>query len=82
MTRRSPLLPAVLATLIGCAHVHLDRDAPGIVDLSKPPKDLAARHVERPADPGEEMLAFTYGALGGACVRFAGDRDARFAWTV
>ncbi len=55
----------------GCVHHHLPWNAPGIVDVKTPPKytgDGGRDLVERPEDPGERMVAFTYGAFTGGGV--------------
>jgi hypothetical protein len=59
--RRALLAPLLLCC--GCFHVHLERNAPGEVDLSTPPEP-----GERPEDPGERMLVVSAGpfATGGA----------------
>jgi hypothetical protein len=57
------------ALLLGaCTHFHLDRNAPGMVVLARPPENLAKEGVEPPGDPGEALLAVTAGAYlaGGA----------------
>lgn len=53
MIRRALLL-ASLASALGCVvHKHLPGNAPGNIALEQPPKDLALRATEPPADPGE-----------------------------
>lgn len=47
------LVAAVLS--VGCiVHTHRDANAPGIVDVTKPPEDLTARTPVTPQDPGEK----------------------------
>jgi hypothetical protein len=65
----------LLALAPACAHQHLDRNAPGIVDVRAPPRDPKLRAVEDPVDPGERMLVFGYGALAGGGAAFGGAED-------
>lgn len=61
------LLFAVPA-LTGCFQTHLRRDAPGLVDVRKPPEKIEERAVEEPGDPGERWLTLHYGVLAGGGV--------------
>jgi hypothetical protein len=56
-------LGAFLVT--GCTHWHLERNAPGRVNLSAPPVNLADERPERPEDPGERMAVFSPGLNAG-----------------
>jgi hypothetical protein len=49
----------------GCAHFHLDRNAPGLIDVGTRP---GAALAEEPGDPGEHRLAINPGFLGGVGV--------------
>ncbi len=49
----------------GCVHVHLERNAPGRIQVAAPPQALDARALEAPEDPGERMVAFTAGGFAG-----------------
>jgi hypothetical protein len=62
---------AAWVALCGCGTTHLRPNAPGNIDVRKPPVDIATRGVEEPGDPGEDWLMLTYGLLagGGATVR-------------
>lgn len=53
---------ALVAPLTACTHTDLGRNAPGIVDVTTRPSTDADR---RPADPGEQMVTISYGALVG-----------------
>jgi len=66
MRERFPRPVALLAALAlaGCM-VHLERNAPGHVDLAAPPT-APAEQVEEPGDPGENMITLSSGlGLGG-----------------
>lgn len=73
---------ALIAALCSCAcgHTHSARNAPGHIDVRKPPEAIERRGVEEPADPGEQMVVVSAGALGGGGVAFGGDQDARAAY--
>lgn len=63
---RTPLILALLTTLLaGCETIHSTHNAPGIIAVMTPPAAPSARAVERPADPGEHVLVWNAGALGG-----------------
>jgi hypothetical protein len=62
---RRAFLAGVAAASLGCGAVHLPHNAPGNIDVATPPLDLTRVAVERPADPGEYVLAWTTGALVG-----------------
>jgi hypothetical protein len=69
------LLPGILAgASLGCGATHLPHNAPGNIDVAKPPLDLAKERVERPADPGEYVLGWTTGALVGGGLSIPGPR--------
>ncbi len=68
MTRSRLTLPSLIVVAFGvhgCAPTHLRSNAPGHIDVRKPPQRIAERTVERPVDPGEHRLALTFGALTG-----------------
>ena len=46
--------------LAGCVHVS-DRDAPGVVDLDAPPRDIEDMRTEVPEDPGQHVTRLTFG---------------------
>ena len=63
---------AALAGLLfpmGCTHWHLERNAPGHVDLARPPSDPDNEQPERPADPGEREVVFSPGPNAGLGIR-------------
>ncbi len=62
---RRPLLAGLTAASLGCGAVHLPHNAPGNIVVEAPPRDLTRVAVERPADPGEYVLAWTTGVLVG-----------------
>ena len=68
------LLAALTAASLGCGAVHLPHNAPGNIVVTAPPRDLAIVAVERPADPGEYVLAWTTGALVGGGLSTPGPR--------
>lgn len=76
------LLVACWAGLAACAHTHSPRNAPGNIDVHQPPADLPRRSVEEPADPGEQLVTISAGALGGGGVAFGGDDDTRGVYAV
>ena len=74
---------ALIALLLsGCAHSHGRANAPGNVDVHRPPEQIDRRNVEPPEDPGENMVTLAVGPFGGAGVAFGGDEEARFAYSV
>jgi hypothetical protein len=64
----------VLVVLGGCAHWHYEKNAPGHIDVTTPPRDPAATEteMERPDDPGERMVLLQPGLFGGAGFGAAG----------
>lgn len=46
--------------------MHSPRNAPGNVDIDKPPAKSTPGEVEIPSDPGEHWLVWNAGVLGGA----------------
>lgn len=60
------------AASLGCGAVHLPHNAPGNIVVAEPPKDVTHVGVERPADPGEYVLAWTTGALVGGGLSIPG----------
>lgn len=69
-TRTSTLLWLTLLCG-GCATFHSSRSAPGIIDVTTPPRAPASRDVELPVDPGEHVLMWNAGVLGGGGVSVA-----------
>ncbi|MBI2389097.1 MAG: hypothetical protein HYV09_05725 [Deltaproteobacteria bacterium] len=55
MIRRALVLAVSLVTPACVIHQHGTTNAPGRVKVEEPPKDLAVRAAEPPADPGEEV---------------------------
>jgi hypothetical protein len=51
---------ALLFGLTGCVHVS-ERDAPGVVDLEAPPRDIEDTRTEVPEDPGQHVTRLTFG---------------------
>jgi hypothetical protein len=70
--KRSLFVLAVLCS--GCVHVHRTRNAPGHVDIREPPAAIESVKVERPRDPGENMLALSPGPFVGGGGWAAGNR--------
>lgn len=74
MTTTSRAAMALLTLTIwsgaGCVW-HLDRRAPGTVDLTQPPKRADVPRTETPQDPGEEILRVTTGPWVDIGVMFA-----------
>lgn len=58
---RAALLLSVLSFLGGCRHWHRPHDAPGLVDVRTPPREIAFELVETPGDPGERMVSINPG---------------------
>jgi hypothetical protein len=48
---------------------HRPTNAPGHITVTEPPADPARRDAEPPRDPGEHLLAFSAGVLGGGGAR-------------
>ncbi len=71
-------IPSILVLLTaGCVHWHVERNAPGKVDLSQPPRKIECRAAEAPEDPGENYLVFAPGAfVGGGGTSVSGGRAA------
>jgi hypothetical protein len=67
MSRKISLIMAIpcLSTLAGCGVLHSSRNAPGNIDVTRPPAVIQARRVEPPEDPGEHVLIWNAGAFGG-----------------
>jgi hypothetical protein len=67
-TRRAAILAAGLITgagLTGCGTLHSSRNAPGNIEVEKPPQVIELRKVEPPEDPGENLLIWNVGPFGG-----------------
>jgi hypothetical protein len=60
----------LIVALAGCVHHHLPWNAPGIIDVRTPPQPFRTGDLERPKDPGERMVAFTYGGFSGGGIRW------------
>lgn len=75
MIIRHHLLGLVVTAIpfAGCAVVHSSKNAPGNTDIMKPPSILQNRAIERPEDPGENVIIWNAGALGGGGVTLGGD---------
>jgi hypothetical protein len=58
----------VLFLGFGCTLHHFEHNAPGHIDVERPPKRIECELVERPKDPGEEMVIVSLGPLAGAGV--------------
>ncbi len=78
------LLPVLLLALSACVHAHRPDNAPGNIDVHAPPRDIAAHEVEPPEDPGEQMMVYSLGAVGGGGVFFpqAENEEVDATWTV
>ncbi|HJZ86209.1 MAG TPA: hypothetical protein VKN99_13610 [Polyangia bacterium] len=60
------VVPVLLAAMAGgCVHWHLEHNAPGLIDVHKPPEHIAEPQPEDPEDPGERMLVLSGGGLVG-----------------
>jgi hypothetical protein len=58
----------------GCP-IHLQRNAPGNIDVRTPPREPVEGTVEEPIDPGEHVVTVGLGAFGGAGIGVrSGDR--------
>lgn len=55
----------LLVSTNACVRTHLQHDAPGHVDLKRPPENPEAPAAERPRDPGERLLVTSVGPFGG-----------------
>jgi hypothetical protein len=63
----------LLPHLAGCAHWHGDRNAPGHVVLTTPPRHIECEGEEEPNDPGERIVLLAPGAfMGGGYAHTAG----------
>jgi len=69
---RAMAVAVASALLAGCP-AHLERNAPGIVDVMKPPADVSREQVEPPGDPGEKVALLGVGGFGGAGIRLGSD---------
>lgn len=69
---RAAAVLALLVALAGCP-VHMQRNAPGTIDVHAPPSEIAREQVEPPIDPGERVFMVSAGALAGVGVRVGGD---------
>jgi hypothetical protein len=73
---RARFLPSLLLICSGCTTLHGSRNAPGNIDVEAPPRNMRARRVERPRDPGEHVLHWNAGGLaGGGVATGAGSRS-------
>lgn len=57
------LLASFAALLSGCAHEHLAHNAPGHVEVMRPPEKPLSHKVVEPRDPGEQMLVLAIGPM-------------------
>jgi hypothetical protein len=57
----------VMTVAVVCAacHYHRDTNAPGLVDVHVPPRDITKQELEYPGDPGEQMITLSTGILAG-----------------
>jgi hypothetical protein len=80
-TLRLPKVILALALLAGCTHWHYERNAPGQIDVLKPPeRPLPCDEQERPRDPGEHMLLlFPTAYVGGGGVGLGKQGQGAFA---
>jgi len=83
-TARSLTALALLAALLtgagGCVFHH-DRNAPGVIDVHKPPAPrgkLKQPAHEEPGDPGEETILLLPGVYGGGGPHFTGSSSSGF----
>ncbi|MCA9668003.1 MAG: hypothetical protein KC503_20535 [Myxococcales bacterium] len=77
------LLPlCVLAAASGCRPFHLQRNAPGRVDVRTPPRAIKKRGVEVPDDPGENWFTLSGGGFVGGGGRWGGGRGGRGVYGV
>lgn len=79
---RARLLPPLVLSISGCAHVHVPGNEPGHIDVRRPPEHLDERQVEEPEDPGERMFVLSYGAFGGGGLAFGDGEGTRGAYGV
>jgi len=63
-----------------CGHTHGARNAPGNIDVHRPPAQPADKQVEEPLDPGEQSIVLSSGVMGGGGVALGGDEDTRGAY--
>lgn len=54
-------LLAALVALPGCLVFHLERNAPGDVDVHAPPRHIEVERTETPEDPGEHVTRLSLG---------------------
>jgi hypothetical protein len=73
-------LALLLLGTAACGHTHSARNAPGNIDVRRPPAEITKKTVEEPGDPGEQAVVVAAGALGGGGIAFGGDEDARGAY--
>lgn len=65
---------ALALVVVTACHYHRDTNAPGLVDLERPPSPPGRATMEYPGDPGERMVTVSSGALAGAGARARGVR--------
>ena len=72
MSERAACLCVLALTLGGCSHSHSERNAPGLIEVQKPPLEISKRGAERPGDPGEAMFALNGGLFAGGGLEIGG----------
>lgn len=86
---------ACASPAVGCISFQSTRNAPGVADIKAPPRDPSSHTVEVPRDPGEHVLLWNAGAMGGggvsianeasskatASVSFSGETSVHFGWS-
>jgi hypothetical protein len=65
MKMRIFIVVIMLASHLGCTMVHLERNAPGIDEIEKPPEDIEFEALVTPQDPGEHYLLLSPGPFVG-----------------
>jgi hypothetical protein len=72
MSRRELCYLSTVFLVCACTHTDLRTNAPGLVDLSRPPQpsrtssNLSSSVPEEPRDPGEQLISVSYGGFAGA----------------
>jgi hypothetical protein len=62
----------------GCLTFHSEHNAPGVIDVQRPPKQMECEVLEQPEDPGEDMLFVTVGLMGGIGAAVPSNKDGEF----
>lgn len=71
-----------LALSAACGHTHSARNAPGNVDVRRPPERIEDETAEAPEDPGENAIVVAGGGLVGGGIGLSGERDEEFVYGV